>query len=58
MKMTQGKLIGALMLLIVVIWLIVGTMSYSDEINGDLHYCKMVDPGYWKNYKDIDCGVK
>lgn len=30
--------------------------DYKSEVKDQEHYCKMVNDGYWPNYKDIDCG--
>lgn len=36
--------------------LIVGTMSYDDEVNTVKDYCFMVDSGYWPDFdRSIDC---
>ena len=42
-------------ILVSVAFLIVGTISYEDEVEEMNHYCEMVESGAWPNYKNLDC---
>ena len=40
----------------VILWMVVGEMSYEDEVLEHEHYCRMVSDGHWPDYKNISDG--
>ncbi len=40
---------------LIICFLIVGKMSYSDELSFEKSYCEKVNDGVYPNYKELDC---
>lgn len=36
----------------VIIFLVVSTMDYQDEVMEQKHYCEMVEQGHWPDYEE------